>query len=211
MVDNASGQDLSPLMPAWIQWSFNAPDPSHPLSLTPKVLAQATDAEADQAILEAAQAAWMIGDWQALTTYDKADLVRHPARARMAMLIAAGYQQVGDMKAVDRCIHLAVAWGEDHQLIKAILTSGIFNLLGRACAAGLRFAAAHANFRQCFRFMHAQSYIDNNYLKLRIEHQMAMIPGLEVAETVAAILSASPESTQDIAEPQSSQDTQIDT
>ena len=189
----APGQDLGLLMPVRLRQQFDDAGLPAPTAATPRALGQATDSKADRATLEAAKAAWMLGDWNTLTTFDKADLVQHPARAELARLIAAGYQQVGDMAAADRCTQLALAWGEDRRLMRATLTSGAFNLLGRACAASLRYGAAQANFARALQIMQVRDDVNHSRLKARIEHQVAMIPGLDVAETVAAILGAEPE------------------
>ncbi|MCK7579953.1 MAG: tetratricopeptide repeat protein [Chromatiales bacterium] len=130
----APGQDLGLLMPVRIRHQFDDTGLPVPAITTPRALVgHAPDSKADQATLEAARAAWMLGDWQALTTFDKADLVQHPVRAELAAgLIAAGYQQLGDMAAADRCTQLALVWGEDRRRMRATLTSECLQS-ARAC------------------------------------------------------------------------------
>ncbi|WP_143117076.1 hypothetical protein [Allochromatium warmingii] len=200
LVVGAPGQDFALLMPARIRQQFDDAGLPVPTTATPRALCHSTGSKVDQTALEAARAAWMLGNWQTLTTFDKADLVSHPARAELARLIAASYQQLGDMAAADRCTQLALAWGEDRRRMRATLTSGAFNLLGRACAASLRYGAAQANFARALRIVQGRGDVDHGRLKARIEHQVAMIPGLDVAETVAAILGAEPETTDGTAE-----------
>lgn len=51
----------------------------------------------------------------------------------MALLIAAGHQQMGNVDLARKYIYLASDWGCSRELILQILIAGVHNTLGNAC------------------------------------------------------------------------------
>ena len=86
-------------------------------------------------LLGNARAHWQLGDWESLASIAREDLQHHPDRARLALFVAAGYQQLGHIDETRRMVCLAVEWGCDRMLIRRALVSGLYNSLG--CAACL--------------------------------------------------------------------------
>ncbi len=84
--------------------------------------------------LQRARHAWQVGDWRALAALGERPLHRHPERARLALLAAAGCFQLGDEAAVRRLVALALAWGCNKELVARVLISGLHNTLGRAAS-----------------------------------------------------------------------------
>ncbi len=93
----------------------------------------------DNSLLERARMQWQFGEWKSLTELDYASMQHHPDRAMLALLVAAGYQQTGDVVQVRKFVRLAQEWGISNKLLNQVLISGIYNSLGRvAILAGQR-------------------------------------------------------------------------
>jgi hypothetical protein len=84
--------------------------------------------------LPRARSFWQQGDWQALASLDPRSLQRHPDRARLTLLAAAGHFQLGDGSSTRRCVQQAMAWGCDKRMVSQALVSGLHNTLGRAAS-----------------------------------------------------------------------------
>jgi hypothetical protein len=82
--------------------------------------------------LKRARGRWQAGDWAVLAALSQRPLHRHPDRARLVLLAAAGHFQQGDTDATRRCVGLALDWGCDRRLVGQVLLAGLHNTLGRA-------------------------------------------------------------------------------
>lgn len=88
----------------------------------------------DENLLERSRTQWQFGDWVSLCTLTRDDLQHHPDRAKLALLAAAGHQQIGDMAETKVWVRLAGEWGCNQKLINQILIAGAQNTLARAAA-----------------------------------------------------------------------------
>jgi hypothetical protein len=61
----------------------------------------------DETLLERARTQWQFGDWPSLAALTRDTLQHHPDRAKLALLAAAGHQQLGDTAAAQQFTHLA--------------------------------------------------------------------------------------------------------
>lgn len=84
--------------------------------------------------LPQARACWQIGDWARLAALGQRPLHRHPDRARLALLAAAGHLQLAGAGPARRLIGMALDWGCEKRLVSQVLVSGLHNTLGRAAS-----------------------------------------------------------------------------
>ncbi|MCV6639585.1 hypothetical protein [Candidatus Albibeggiatoa sp. nov. NOAA] len=84
--------------------------------------------------LTAAKALWLAGEWESLAKFDIKHFEEHPERGIIALLVAAGYQQLGDTEKTTQYLRQAIAWNCSISLVSKVLISGIHNVLGRAYA-----------------------------------------------------------------------------
>jgi hypothetical protein len=86
----------------------------------------------DATMLDHAREYLKIGDWDTLAKIGETDLEHHPDRAKLALLVAAGYQQKNDLVTTRWWLKLAQEWGCDKRLVAKILIAGAYNTLGVA-------------------------------------------------------------------------------
>lgn len=96
----------------------------------------------DAHLLDRARTQWQFGDWESLTTIETQTLEHHPARAKLALMVAAAHSQCNDPEAAYRFARQAHDWGCSRTLISQIFISGVYNSLGRAAAASGQQARA---------------------------------------------------------------------
>jgi hypothetical protein len=101
----------------------------------PKSHAHASVVAYDENLLERARTQWQFGDWASLAAIGRETLQHHPDRAKLALLAAAGHQQLGDQSATRQFIRLAQDWGCGKKLIAQVLLAGAHNTLAKAAAA----------------------------------------------------------------------------
>lgn len=89
----------------------------------------------DGGLLQKAREQWQVGDWQNLVAIERTSLENNPDRATLALLVAAGYSQLGDIAEAKIFVKLAKDWGCCNALISQILISGVYNSLARAAAS----------------------------------------------------------------------------
>lgn len=133
---------------------------------------------------------WYIGDWEALVRLDKADLFERPERAKLALLVAAGYQQLGNTNAVRRCTDLALEWGCSYNLVYRVLTSGVYNLLGRGAAVARRYKLSLKHFKSAFAVMEIADSPQRTLLKSRVKKQIGQIPSLNTQRVINLVLNS---------------------
>jgi hypothetical protein len=86
----------------------------------------------DENLLEKARTQWQFGDWETLAAISREELQHHPDRAKLALLVAAGHSQLGDMERARQFTRLADDWGIDVRFISKLLCSNVHNSLARA-------------------------------------------------------------------------------
>ena len=86
--------------------------------------------------VETARTQWQFGDWDALVQLDCPELEDHPDRAKLALLCAAGHQQIGHLQDTRRLVSRALEWGADRRVVAEVLVAGVHNTIGRALALG---------------------------------------------------------------------------
>lgn len=88
----------------------------------------------EEQLLDQVLTQWQFGDWDSLTQIERQSIEYHPERAKLAILVAAGHQQLNDMRMTKEFVKLAQEWGCDIRLIRRVLIGGVYNTLGRAFA-----------------------------------------------------------------------------
>nr|WP_230375995.1 class I SAM-dependent methyltransferase [Pseudomonas fulva] len=105
----------------------------------------------DENLLERSRTQWQLGDWQSLVELRHEALQHHPDRSKLALLAAGAHQQLGNMTAARRFIHLAHDWGCCKKLISQVLIAGAHNTLGRASAITGRSQQALQHFQNAIK------------------------------------------------------------
>jgi tetratricopeptide (TPR) repeat protein len=88
----------------------------------------------DEALLDRARTQWQFGDWASLAGITHEQIQHHPDRAKLALLAAAGLQQLGRADEAKALTRKALDWGCSPRLVRQILISGMHNSLARANA-----------------------------------------------------------------------------
>ncbi len=81
-------------------------------------------------LLEQAKEQWRIGDWEGLVKMELEVLLHHPDRAKLALLVAAGYQQQNNIPETKRWVKQSLVWGIDKKVIARVLIGGVHHVLG---------------------------------------------------------------------------------
>jgi hypothetical protein len=88
----------------------------------------------DEALLDRARTQWQFGDWESLAAITQEYIQHHPDRAKLALMAAAGQQQLGRAEEAKTLTRQALDWGCSPRLVRQILISGMHNSLARANA-----------------------------------------------------------------------------
>jgi len=124
------------------RWLRGKPMPA-PIESKEPALAQADDLASaseeshshpvayDENLLERSRTQWQFGDWASLAKLERSTLQHHPDRAKLALLAAAGHQQLGNESAARLFMQLAIDWGCDRRTIKHVTSEGLCNTLAR--------------------------------------------------------------------------------
>jgi len=88
----------------------------------------------DEALLDRARTQWQFGDWESLAAITQEHIQHHPDRAKLALMAAAGLQQLGRAEEAKTLTRQALDWGCSPRLVRQILISGMHNSLARANA-----------------------------------------------------------------------------
>jgi len=102
----------------------------------------------DASMLSQAKTQWFFGEWDALAKCDLDRLRHHPDRDRLALLVAAAQQQLGEHDNALKSARLAIQWGCRRDLLAQVLVAGVHNTLGRAAALGRQEARSVRHFEQ---------------------------------------------------------------
>ena len=108
----------------------------------------AADADHDFLPLARAKGHWLVGDWSSLCELSDSQIARHPARDRLALLVACANLQLNQRERGESLLRSALAWGCNPQLAARLLVSGVHNSLGRAAALRRDGANTDRHFRQ---------------------------------------------------------------
>lgn len=100
----------------------------------------------DENLLERSRTQWQFGDWESLARLEREILQHHPDRAKLALLAAAGHQQLGNMAAARQFTRLAQDWGCSKKLVSQILIAGMHNTLGRVAVITNQESRAFQHF-----------------------------------------------------------------
>jgi predicted O-methyltransferase YrrM len=150
---------------------------------------------ADDPLLERCRTQWQFGDWEGLSRLDADTLQHHPDRARLALLVAAGHQQRGDMDATRQFTRLALAWGCERKAVSRILVAGVHNTLGRAAALADDGGDGERS-RRHFEAALSTAYPGQDVqwlVRARVGHQLAQIgPAAEPAPAAVSLPAAAP-------------------
>lgn len=88
----------------------------------------------DENLLERARTQWQFGDWASLTALARDTLQHHPDRAKLALLVAAGHMQIGNVVEARQFFRIALDWGASQDNFARIVIAGVHNSLGRVAA-----------------------------------------------------------------------------
>ncbi len=124
--------------------------PSDPIQATPLSDQEVRDTLVafDENLLEKARTQWQFGDWETLAGVSREQLQHHPDRAKLALLVAAGHCQVGNMQQARQFTRLADDWGASKKLISQVLISGVHNSLALVAGASNQSQRALSHFDQ---------------------------------------------------------------
>lgn len=88
----------------------------------------------DEHLVERARSQWQFGDWESLTGILFDTIQHHPDRAKLALFVAAGHLQSGNVHEAQQLLRFATRWGASKTNLARILIAGVHNSLGRASA-----------------------------------------------------------------------------
>ena len=88
----------------------------------------------DEHLVERARSQWQFGDWESLTSILFDIIQHHPDRAKLALFVAAGHLQSGNVHEAQQLLRFATRWGASKNNLARILIAGVHNSLGRAAA-----------------------------------------------------------------------------
>jgi hypothetical protein len=138
--------------------------------------AQVIDWQVDSALKQAVQN-WIVGNWQALTKLDNAELPEQTQKAPLALLAATGYQFLNQADDEQRCVKLAQKWGLNKAQIKDVLMTGVYLRIARANVLTEDYATAVDYFKKSLitEVFEAASINTSENLKKRIKKQLSDI------------------------------------
>jgi hypothetical protein len=118
---------------------------------------------------------WQFGDWETLARLDPEDLVHHPDRATLALLVAGARQQLADQAGARYFVELAQEWGCEQTLIAQVLIAGVHNTLGCVAALSNHQSRAHEHFKAAVEGMGGDPRLT---WQARSGHQLGLIKSL---------------------------------
>lgn len=128
----------------------------------------------DENLLERSRIQWQFGDWQSLVQLTGETLQQHPDRAKLALLTAAGFLQLGQDSEGRKFLRLSIDWGVDRKLVCQVLISGVYNSLGRATAISNGFDRSLSHFESAVAIVNPSSEV-KLLTKARSNEQCAQI------------------------------------
>ncbi|MDO6732111.1 hypothetical protein Q4577_18920 [Marinovum sp. 2_MG-2023] len=86
-------------------------------------------------LLEKCRTRWQYGNWDDLIALTQDDITHAAGRDKVAMLVAAGHAQTGDMARARHFANLAMGWGVSRDIAARVLIGSAHNSLACAAAA----------------------------------------------------------------------------
>jgi len=127
---------------------------------------------------QALNKAWIQGRWEYLQKLDNADLLIYSNRIYMAILAAAGHQQMENSEGVSRCSRLAIAWGAEEGVLKSYLVAGIQNTLGISCVIQGELINAANRFKDSLK-INRISKPSASDIEQRVQHQIKSLKNVD--------------------------------
>lgn len=145
---------------------------------------------------ESTLARWCQGEWEDLVRLDMNNIENETERAKLGLVVASAWLQLGDSAAARRYLRLALDWGCDKQLAAQILTAGVHNTLGRAAAIADDQARIEQHFRQAVAGSDSQiesASLGRRHVELhRLGLEQAGLGGFETARLLPVSDSGQP-------------------
>jgi FkbM family methyltransferase len=144
----------------------------------------------DESLLNRARTQWLFGEWEGLCSLSKKTLLHHPERAKLALLVAAGFLQTGNFVEAKHFICLAQDWGVCKKLLSQVLISGLHNTLGRSYLARGDDKLALHHFEDAIhivqpradRRLHGESRAIRQAVQIGLIPQAAQLMGCQLDE-----------------------------
>ena len=120
--------------------------------VTPNVATVDTTARIyDKELLERVRMQWQFGEWETLSEIDVLTVEQHPDRAKIALVVASAWLQLGDSIQARKFTQHAKEWGCDKKLIAQLLIAGVHNTLGRVASLNGDEVRAMTHFRDAVK------------------------------------------------------------
>ena len=124
-------------------------------------------------LLDRAQAKWNFGDCKDLSNFiNPQALQHHPYREKLALMVAAGKFQTGNLDEAKKYILLANSWGCEQTDIVKKLTAGVHNSIGRAALLFDDLLRAENHF-------HASIAVDSSAIEIRFNTRKSIAEQVE--------------------------------
>lgn len=106
-------------------------------SSLPRVLPSAPLAESslDDTLLETCRTRLQHGDWESLAAVTMDEVAKAGSCEKVALLVAVGHAQLGDMAQARQFVQKALAWKCDRTIAARVLLGSVHNSLARSAAA----------------------------------------------------------------------------
>jgi hypothetical protein len=86
----------------------------------------------DARLMGRARSYWQFGEWAKLAGLRYEQLAPQPERGKLALLVAAGFQQLGKLDDAREWVARAREWGCGKRLVAQVLIAGAYHAVGRA-------------------------------------------------------------------------------
>lgn len=137
-------------------------------------IAEASKAASSDGLLACACTQWQFGDWAELARIQDETLDKHPDRALLALLSAAGHLQLGHAQRGRSLVKQALADGCSSFVAARVLASGVYNTLGRTAAINGHKGQADAYFTRSIELSPFQN--DTRLMaQARVREQMEQV------------------------------------
>lgn len=121
------------------------------------------------------QTDWLMGDWDALLTYDTESFQKNPTRAELIILIACAYQQKDLHDQAKKLVKQAIAWGIARKKVAQLLIANIHNTLAERAKLLQTPALAEHHYQQALQLANAQGKLSTAVTQARVNTQPASL------------------------------------
>jgi hypothetical protein len=150
--------------------------------VTPNVATVDTTARIyDKELLERVRMQWQFGEWETLSEIDVLTVEQHPDRAKIALVVASAWLQLGDSIQARKFTQHAKEWGCDKKLIAQLLIAGVHNTLGRVASLNGDEVRAMTHFRDAVKGVSGDSKLAS---QVRIQHELGKLDSEKNANAV---------------------------